>query len=69
MQRQSRRYQRIDDDDYPTGHDPRFDVPEHMNPKFRKPSFKTIVLAFALLFVGSVLLMCYALYATGKSRT
>lgn len=66
MQRQARRYQRIDDSDYPSDHDPRFDVPAHLNPKLRKPTTKTIVLAFGLLFVGSVLLTCYALYATGK---
>jgi hypothetical protein len=68
MQRTARRYTRItsDDSEYPTDHDPRFDVPESMNPKLRKPSKKTIALAFGLLFVGSVLLTCYALYATGK---
>uniref|UniRef100_A0A7S0T1T8 Transmembrane protein 230 n=1 Tax=Mantoniella antarctica TaxID=81844 RepID=A0A7S0T1T8_9CHLO len=65
MQRHARRYQRVDDADHPADHDPRFDVPEYMNPKLRKPSKKTVALAFGLLMVGSILLTCYALYATG----
>lgn len=66
----ARRYTRItsDDTDYGTDYDPRFDVPEHLNPKLRKPNKKTVALALGLLFVGSILLACYALYATGRER-
>lgn len=67
MQRQSRRYTRItkDDGDYPTDHDPRFDVPTSLGSKQRKPTVKTVALAFGLLVLGAVLLTCYAFYATG----
>ena len=60
-----RRYQRITSDDDTNGYDPRFEVPDSMNPKLRKPSWRTVALAFSLAFVGTVLLTCYALYATG----
>lgn len=63
-----RRYQRFSSDDfeYAGDHpDPRFVVPEHLDPTKRRPKKRTIALALGLLFAGSVLLGCYALWFTG----
>ena len=61
------RYRRLEDDsDAPSqGSDPRFAVPDHLDPRKKPPKKRQVVLAFGLLFVGSALLMTYALYATG----
>ena len=63
-----RRYQRFSSDDfeYAGDHpDPRFVVPEHLDPTKRRPKKRTVALALGLLFAGSVLLGCYALWFTG----
>lgn len=61
------RYRRLEDDsDAPSqGSDPRFAVPDHLDPRKKPPKKRQVVLAFGLLVVGSALLMAYALYATG----
>lgn len=61
------RYRRLEDDsDAPSqGSDPRFAVPDHLDPRKKPPKKRQVVLAFGLLFVGSALLSTYALYATG----
>ena len=51
-----RRYQPAADADadHRGDYDPRFTIPEHLDPKKKKPSIKTVALAFALLISGTV---------------
>ena len=61
------RYCRLDhDSDAPgQGSDPRFAVPDHLDPRKKPPKKRQVALAFGLLFAGCALLTAYALYATG----
>ena len=63
-----RRYQPAADADadHRGDYDPRFTIPEHLDPKKKKPSIKTVALAFALLISGTVLLFCYLLWYFGR---
>ena len=61
------RYHRLgDDSDAPSqGSDPRFAVPDHLDPRKKPPKKRQVALAFGLLVAGCALLTAYALYATG----
>jgi hypothetical protein len=61
------RYHRLgDDSDAPSqGSDPRFAVPDHLDPRKKPPKKRQVALAFGLLFAGCALLTTYALYAAG----
>ena len=49
------RYHRLgDDSDAPsTGSDPRFAVPDHLDPRKKPPKKRQVALAFGLLFAGA----------------
>ena len=62
---QRRTFTRLDTLDEPSGNDPRFTMPAHMDPRLRKPGKKTVALGVGLTFVGCVLLGCYLLWYFG----
>ncbi len=62
---QRRTFTRLDTLDEPSGDDPRFTMPAHMDPRLRKPGKKTVALGVGLTFVGSILLGCYLLWYFG----
>ena len=61
------RYHRLgDDSDAPSqGSDPRFAVPDHLDPRKKPPKKRQVALAFGLRFAVCALLTTYALYAAG----
>ena len=65
MTQRRTRYARLDAADGPSGDDPRFAMPAHLDSRLRKPGRKTLALGVGLCFVGFVLLGCYLLWYFG----
>ena len=59
------RYARLNAADGPSGDDPRFAMPAHLDSRLGKPGRKTLALGVGLCFVGFILLGCYLLWYFG----